>query len=402
MGWGDILSFLPYGKRHTRHRQQHHNLLARKSCPAFYPVQTREARKLVRNLLHASGDQQHAALSRFSTAIITDILTGHEIVSDDDYFVRLAEQLYESFCVTGPPGGTLIDLFPLLRFFPDWVPGTYYARVAREWQDQVRAVYEYPVKYVQDAEASGTAQPSFLLSKLQNRGVSEEEEDLDLDELRADALTIFVTGQATTSSILTVFLLAMVLYPESQRRAQEEILHVLGADQIPAYEDRAKLPFVECVIQETLRWNPIVPLGVPHRLIQDDVYRGMLIPAGTTVYANIRAMSRDESVYHDPEAFQPERFLPRPEGRGEPRFASAFGFGRRLCTGNELASNSIWIAAATLLATCNIKNALDAAGRVIVPSTAMTDGIDCHPEHFPFAIEARSGLAALLDEEMRL
>ncbi len=42
-----------------------------------------------------------------------------------------------------------------------------------------------------------------------------------------------------------------------------------------------------------------------------------------------RAISLDESVYHDPERFYPERFLPKPVGRGEPHFGAAFGYGRR-------------------------------------------------------------------------
>ena len=58
-----------------------------------------------------------------------------------------------------------------------------------------------------------------------------------------------------------VFILAMVLYPDVQRRAQAEIDLVIGRDQLPTFEDRASLPYIDAVLRETLRWEPVVPLG---------------------------------------------------------------------------------------------------------------------------------------------
>jgi hypothetical protein len=82
--------------------------------------------------------------------------------------------------------------------------------------------------------------------------------------------------------------------------------------------------------------------------MEDDIYRGMLIPKGSLVFANIRygfhssfrlftpvnitnrAMGLDEKIYSDPTTFYPERFLFKPAGNGEPHFDNvAFGFGRR-------------------------------------------------------------------------
>jgi cytochrome P450 len=57
------------------------------------------------------------------------------------------------------------------------------------------------------------------------------------------------------------FALAMVLYPDVQRRAQAEIDSVVGGDRLPTFEDRASLPYVESVLRETLRWHPVGPLG---------------------------------------------------------------------------------------------------------------------------------------------
>jgi cytochrome P450 len=58
-----------------------------------------------------------------------------------------------------------------------------------------------------------------------------------------------------------VFVLAMVLYPDIQTRAQAEIDSVIGRDQLPTFEDRVSLPYIDAVVRETYRWSPIAPLG---------------------------------------------------------------------------------------------------------------------------------------------
>ena len=89
--------------------------------------------------------------------------------------------------------------------------------------------------------------------------------------------------------------------------------------------------------------------GAPHRLMEDDVYEGKFIPAGTTIVDNVwcvtlfcdhfrqpvevskRAMLRNESVYPDPHTFNPGRFLK--DGQINPDVKdpeqTAFGYGRR-------------------------------------------------------------------------
>jgi cytochrome P450 len=53
----------------------------------------------------------------------------------------------------------------------------------------------------------------------------------------------------------------MVLYPDVQRKAQEEIDRVVGPDRLPDHNDRESLPYIEAVVKETMRWQPITPLG---------------------------------------------------------------------------------------------------------------------------------------------
>ena len=88
---------------------------------------------------------------------------------------------------------------------------------------------------------------------------------------------------------MTAFVLAMTLWPYIQARAQAELDAVIGTSwtRLPNFADRARLPYINAIVLEVLRWNPAVPLGLAHRLTEDDIYRGWLIPKGTVVWANI-------------------------------------------------------------------------------------------------------------------
>jgi cytochrome P450 len=96
----------------------------------------------------------------------------------------------------------------------------------------------------------------------------------------------------TVSSISSLFL-ALVLYPEVQERAQAELDSVISRDRLPTYGDKPRLPYIEAMSKELLRWQMVTPMGsdtqcskstpsqgVPHSLNDDDVYKGYFIPKG--------------------------------------------------------------------------------------------------------------------------
>ncbi|KAF8188191.1 cytochrome P450 [Mycena galopus ATCC 62051] len=372
LGWTYMLSFMRYGEIFARHRQIHQSFFNRQRCAGFEPMQTQEARWLVRNLLASPTETSHIH-RRFATSILVQVVAGHKIESNDDPYLELSKMVYQVFSITGPPGGTPIDFFPPLRFFPSWVPGAYYAGVARAWRPVVRKLYDYPM----ECEA-GNASPSFLLLHLGE--IDNDASEMNYEELKGAAATLF-GAELPTRSAVAVFLLAMVLNPECQIRAQKEIDSVVGTFRLPTFEDRAELPFVECILQETLRQafhvtRLIWYAGVPHRSTQDDVYRGMYIPKGSVIIANVRGMSLDENSYKNPTKFIPERFLLPPLGNGELHFACLFGFGRRKCPALHFVERNLWIAIVSILATCTISNVLDEHGNVIIPEASMSDGVD--------------------------
>ena len=83
----------------------------------------------------------------------------------------------------------------------------------------------------------------------------------------------------------------------------------MAKENYPDFSHKDDLPYIDALVKELLRWSPPLPIAFPNRAMQGDVYRGYLIPEGTTVIQNIWAIFRDPNIYPDPETFNPDRFL---------------------------------------------------------------------------------------------
>jgi len=128
-----------------------------------------------------------------------------------------------------------------------------------------------------------------------------------------------------------MFFFAMVTHPKVMKKAQEELDRVVGKGELPDFSHKDSLPYIDALVKEVIRWSPPLPFSSLSRAMQDDVYRGYLIPRGTTVIQNIWAVSRDPNLYPDPETFNPDRFLK--DGKINPFVFNpedrVFGAGRR-------------------------------------------------------------------------
>ena len=83
------------------------------------------------------------------------------------------------------------------------------------------------------------------------------------------------------------FFMAMATHPEVQAKAQAELDAVVGPERLPEHSDRTSLPYINAIVKEAYRWQNVVPLGVVHRCMEDDVYNGYTIPKGTLVFPNV-------------------------------------------------------------------------------------------------------------------
>jgi len=180
-----------------------------------------------------------------------------------------------------------------------------------------------------------------------------------------------------------------MLYPDIQARARAEIDRIVRHDQMPCLDDRTSLPYLEAILHEVLRWYPAAPLGAPHVASNDDVYSGYFIPKGAVVMVNQWALSRDEDVFPDASRFDPSRHLTVDGKLKDPLVNHfAFGYGRRICPGRWFAENSLWTAAASILAVLRIDHAKDSNGHRIEVKPQFCSGLVIRPEPFRCSLES--------------
>jgi len=181
----------------------------------------------------------------------------------------------------------------------------------------------------------------------------------------------------------------MTLFPEVQKKAQEELDRVIGPDRLPEFKDRDQLPYINALVSETSRWQPIGKLSVPHQVIKDDVHEGYFIPKGSIILPNVWSFTHDPGLYRDPDVYNPSRFLSTDGNEPETNpMELIFGFGRRSCPGMHLADSSLWMASAMILATFNISKVVE-DGVTIEPSVKYTSGTVSHPKPFKCSIKPR-------------
>ncbi|KAF7357537.1 O-methylsterigmatocystin oxidoreductase [Mycena sanguinolenta] len=279
--------------------------------------------------------------------------------------------------------------FPFSDTSPSWVPGAGFQRYATETRQIIKEMQEVPLNFVKQNMRDGIDSTSVVAKLLAaNRH--------DEAAIQAVAATAYAGGADTSVSSLASFCLAMALYPEIQKKAQTEIDTIIGTDRLPEFEDRPSLPYVEALYREVMRWRPVLPLSLAHASTEDDVYNGYFIPKGTTVIANVWAMTRNESIYHEPDRFDPGRFFTTDGQLNEDDTVLTFGFGRRICAGRHHADATIWATIVSVLSTFNIEKAKDATGKEINIDPKYSDGLISHPEPFACSITPRSEMAKTL------
>ncbi|QRW02508.1 cytochrome P450 family protein [Ceratobasidium sp. AG-Ba] len=372
MNWGNLIVTLGYNDRWERSRRMIHPLLSKKAVEEFYPAQQLQARLLLQRLSSASNtlnksDEVDVELYRTLAAILTDSIYGYKINSTDDEFMRDFRTAANNLAEAASPANFLVNLFPALVKIPEWALWTDWKRTAREWREQQQHTVNYCYYRAKAKIGNGEGEASMirsLLASAEGLGLNADEVD---DYVKQTAIMLLIAGTDTSASTLLVFFLAMVWFPEVQKRAQAEIDSMIGINRLPNMDDKSRLSYVTRLINEVMGWRPVIPTGIPNSSYEDDVYKGHQIPKGAIIFGNVwygaleesyriltksyiyRAMSHDPDVYKNPETFDPDRYLssniPPPP---------AFGFGRRLCPGVHYTEAVLFIVVALILSTFNI------------------------------------------------
>ncbi|KAJ3780712.1 cytochrome P450 [Lentinula aff. detonsa] len=397
VGWNNSPFLGQSGPRHKEYRRLFAEVLSARKVEEWRHLQQAKVIQLAAQLMK-SPDAFRPHIKSHVGNLIFEISHGHVVKDENDALLSVAQQVDHDFAEMVVPGAFLVDVFPILRHIPSWT-GISFKRKAKQYRETLSAALEWPYQQVKDQIAAGTALPSFTTGLIERKEHATEGDEFNW---KWASLGFVLAGSDTSYGSLTSFVLAMSLHPEVQRKAQAEIDSVVGNSRLPTFLDRPDMPYVEGVMREVYRWNPVGPIASPHRLTTeaDDVYRDWTIPKGSIVIANSWGVMHDPEVYPDPFEFDPERYtLGKTSSDGirvwndplgpdqmvnpDPR-KFAFGYGRRICPGQLLADDTVFMGVVTMLALFNIGPLTSGKPPQYTPN------VISHPEHFACSIKPRS------------
>jgi cytochrome P450 len=284
-------------------------------------------------LLHEWQDGEerdiHAEMMRLTLQIVGKTLFDADVERDAQDIGKSMELLLE-----------LSANFRRTIFIPHWLPTPTNLRMERA----IRQIEKVLYRMIAEKRASGRDSGD-LLSML----LAAQDEDgsrMTDQQLRDEAITLFLAGHETTANTLSWTWLLLAQNPAVEAKLHAELRTVL-AGRAPSLDDLPKLVYTNHVITESMRLYPPA-WGTARTAIEDHEIAGYAVPKGSGVSFAQWTVHRDARWYDAPEEFRPERW----EGdllKRIPRFAYfPFGGGPRQCIGNTFALMETALTLATI------------------------------------------------------
>jgi cytochrome P450 len=323
----------------------------RQSVLGYADVMVAYTERLLAGWRDGEAHDLHADMTRLTLEIAAKTLFDADVAGDArdvGEALAVAHSRYES---------RIVGVYPL----PRWLPTPGNRRLFRAIARLDEVVYRFIAQ-----RRGGDAGRRDLLSLLLHAR-DEEGGQMTDQQLRDEAMTLFLAGHETTALALswTGYLLAQ--HPEAHGRLLEELRSVLGG-RSPAAADLPRLEFTEQVVLESMRlYPPVYAFG--REAVHDCEVMGYAVPAQTTVFMSQWALHRDPRWFHEPEKFDPARWAGGLAGR-LPKFAYfPFGGGPRVCIGNTFAMVEAVLVLATLAQRFRFELV---PGQEVVPWPSMT------------------------------
>jgi cytochrome P450 len=320
---------------------EHHLRQRRMMQPAFHRQRIAEYAVAMGEIAGAADAQWRSGevvdvareMNRVALAIAGRTLFGAEVSGEADAIARALDDAFALYNRLSNPFAFILDRLP--------VPGTLRMRRARERLDAT--IY----RIIDEARRRGDAHTrgdllSLLLSARDDEGDGGGMTD---EQLRDEALTIFLAGHETTANALAWTWHLLGRNPHVGDRLRAELSSVLGG-RVPAADDVPSLPYTRAVLAESMRIFPPA-WAIGRQPLEDFEIGGYTVRAGSVVLMSPWVTHRDPRFFAHPETFDPGRWTAEMEA-GLHRYAYfPFGGGPRKCIGEHFA----WTEGIVVLAT---------------------------------------------------
>ncbi|KAG1798587.1 cytochrome P450 [Suillus plorans] len=344
------------GERLRRLRRALHAGLQPRVAETYEPIQTRHSKNLVLDILNDPKNHQGHAM-RYSASVVMSFTYGKTTpTSYTDPEIVAVNRSLAHFGQAIQPGAYLVDTYPILRFIPG------YLSQLKAWHQEELALFNGQLDAVRRQMREGTARASFA------RFILEHQKQYQLEDKQLGYIAggMFAAGSDTTASAITIMMMAAAIHTDAQARVQEELDDVVGRTRLPTFADQEMLPQVTAFMLESLRWRPVSIGGFAHRATKDIIWNNYLIPA-------------------EPHQFNPQRWIDDAgRVRSDLKFFT-FGFGRRVCPGQHVATRSIFINTALILWAFRLSE--NPAAKI--DTLAFSDTATIHAAPFELCLEKR-------------
>ncbi|KAI1844883.1 hypothetical protein JX265_009471 [Neoarthrinium moseri] len=239
-----------------------------------------------------------------------------------------------------------LGAMPWLKPYAKWLPDPFFSKGL----EAVENLAGIAIARVSDRLASPPdINRKDLLARLME-GKDEKGEPLGREELTAEALTQLIAGSDTTSNSSCALLYHVVRTPHVFPKLRAELDEVISDDaEVPTFEQVKRLPYLEMVINETLRYHSTSGIGLPRQIPAESQgihLNGRFFPAGTVLSVPTYTMHHSKEIWGaDADEFVPERWenlTPQQKNAFIP-----FSHGPRSCVGRNLAEMQMKLIAAT-------------------------------------------------------
>jgi cytochrome P450 len=291
-------------------------------------------------------------MNRLTLSVVGKTLFDADVESQAATVGEALTGVMESFWVLLLPFADLIERLP--------VPRLRRARMARARLDAI--IY----RMIADRRASGRDHGDLLSMLL----AAQDEDDggvMTDQQVRDEAMTIFLAGHETTANALTWTWYLLSENPDAARRLHDEIDRVLEG-RLPSVEDIPRLPYVERVVTEAMRLYPPAWL-IGRRAIGEYRFGPYVAPPRTILIMSPFIVQRDGRHYRDPERFDPDRWTPEQKAALPPFAYFPFGGGPRRCIGESFAWMELILIVATIAQRWDLRLV---PGHPVVPQPLIT------------------------------
>ncbi|KAE8657365.1 Detected protein of confused Function [Hibiscus syriacus] len=326
-------------------------MLSNATLDKTYELRRREVRQTVGYLYSKAGSPVNVGEQMFLTIlnVVTSMLWGGTV--EGEARASLGAEFRQVISETTE----LLGMPNISDFFPTLAPLDLQGAVKRmkKPMDKLNTIIENIIdqrlkKERESGSSSALEFKDFVQFLLQLKDDEDSKTPLTMDHIKALLLDMVVGGSDSNS---IEFVMAEIINkPEVMRRAQQELVEVVGKDNLVEESHIHKLPYLLAIMKESLRLHPALPLLIPHCPSESCTVGGYSIPKGSRVFVNAWAIHRDPSIWDNPSEFNPERFLnSRWDFSGNDFSYFPFGSGRRICAGIAMAERMVLYSVATLL-----------------------------------------------------